>query len=152
MTSSDVVLFLLWSLVTAPSFMSISWLVLELWQFFFIRDWPEIRKLEMPSSEFCPISEDWDKLEIPNLARMSLIKCYWMLQNTRITVFTVFELLRENQQGIKLSPLPLRLGLKDNLIFVNNYKFCCWLVWDPPLFLNYVSESHFFHTRHATIT
>ena len=46
MTSSseffDVVLFLFSNLVTGPSFMSISSLVLELWQFSFIRDWPEI--------------------------------------------------------------------------------------------------------------
>ena len=46
MTSSpkifNVALFLLSSLVTDPSFMSTSWLVLELWQLsFFIRDWPE---------------------------------------------------------------------------------------------------------------
>ena len=34
----DVVLFLLSSLVTGPSFMSVSSLVLELEQFFFIRD------------------------------------------------------------------------------------------------------------------
>ena len=27
-------------------------------------------------SEFCPISGDWDELGIPNLARMSLMKCY----------------------------------------------------------------------------
>ena len=40
----DVVLFLLSSLV------------LELWQFSFIRDWPEIWKSEIPPSEFCPIS------------------------------------------------------------------------------------------------
>ena len=33
-----VIVFLLPSLVTGPSFMSISWLVLELWQFSFIRD------------------------------------------------------------------------------------------------------------------
>ena len=43
MTSSskffDVVLFLLWSLVTGLSFMSIPSLVVELWQFSFIRDW-----------------------------------------------------------------------------------------------------------------
>ena len=39
----DVVLFLLSSLVTGPSFMSMSSLVLELWQFLFIRDWPELR-------------------------------------------------------------------------------------------------------------
>ena len=35
----DPVLFLLSSLVTGPSFMTISSLVLELWQFSFIRDW-----------------------------------------------------------------------------------------------------------------
>ena len=34
---------------------------------------------------------------------MTLIKCYWMLQNARIAAFTVAELLRENQQwGKKL--------------------------------------------------
>ena len=44
----DVVLFLLLSLVTDPSFISISSLILELWQFSFIRDWPTIRKLEIP--------------------------------------------------------------------------------------------------------
>ena len=111
MTSSsnffDVVLFLLSSLVTGPSFMSISSLVLELWQFSFIRDWPEIRKSEIPPSEFCPISGDWGKLWIPNLARMSLIECYWMLQNSRVTAFTVLELLRENQlEGGKITSLP----------------------------------------------
>ena len=98
----DFVSFLLSSLVTDPSFMSISSLVLELWQFSFIRDWPEIRKSEIPPSEFCPISGDWGKLWIPNLARMSLIECYWMLQNARVTAFTVSELLRENQQGVKV--------------------------------------------------
>ena len=107
MTSSskcfDVGLFLLWSLVIRTGFMSISLLVLELWQFFFIRDWPEIRKSQIPPSEFCTMFRDWGKLKIPNLARMSLTKCYWMLQNARVTVFTIAE-LRENQQGIKLSP------------------------------------------------
>ena len=52
----DVVSFLLSSLVTHTSFISISWLVLYLWQFSFIRDWREIWKLEIPPSEFCPIS------------------------------------------------------------------------------------------------
>ena len=103
---SEVDLFFLSSLVTGPSFISISWLVLELWQFSFIRDWPEIRKLEIPSSEFCPISEDWGGLRIPNLSRVSLMKCYWMLQNDRATAFTISELLRENQQGVKSPPLP----------------------------------------------
>ena len=109
----DVVLFLLSSLVTGQSFMSISSLVLELWQFPFIRDWPEIRKSEIPPSEFCPISGDWGELWIPNLARMSLIECYWMLQNARVTAFTVSELLREYQKagGRGGDKITHRLGL-----------------------------------------
>ena len=61
-----VVLFLLSSLVTCPSLMSIWSLVLELWQFSFIKDWPEIRKSEISPSEFCPIPGDWGELWIPN--------------------------------------------------------------------------------------
>ena len=77
---------------------------------FFIRDWPEIRKSEIPPSEFFPMSGDWAELWIPNLTQMSLIECYWMLQNSRVTAFTVLELLRENQlRGVKLPPP--RLGL-----------------------------------------
>ena len=48
---------------------------------------------------FCPISGDCDKLGIPNLARMSLMKCYLMLKNARVTAFIFSELLSENQQG-----------------------------------------------------
>ena len=102
----DVILYLLSSLVTGPSFMSRSSLVLESWQFSSIGDWPEIRKSKIPPSEFCPISGDWSKLGIPNLARMALRKCYWILQNTRVTAFTVSKLLRENQQWGKISPPP----------------------------------------------
>ena len=98
------ILFAMSSLVTVPSFMSISSLVLESWQFSFIRDWPEIRRPEKFPFGFCPISRDWGKLGIPSLTRMSLIKCYWMLQNVRVTAFTVSELLRENQQRVKITP------------------------------------------------
>ena len=52
--------------------MSISLLVLELWQFSFIRDWPETQKSEIPPSEFCPISGDWAEWRIPNL---NVAKC-----------------------------------------------------------------------------
>ena len=82
-----VAFFLLSILVTCRSFMSISLLVLELWQFSFIRDWPEIRKSEISPSELCPISGDWSKLWVPNLAQMILILCYWILQNSRVTAF-----------------------------------------------------------------
>ena len=62
---------------------------------------------------------------IPTLQRISLIKFYRILQNARVTAFTVSELLMENQQGVgcvcvwggevggrgvKLYPQP-RLGL-----------------------------------------
>ena len=69
----DVVLFLLPSLVTGPSFMSISLLVLEFGQFSFTRDGPKNRKYP---SEVCSISGNWGELEIPNLAQMFLMKCY----------------------------------------------------------------------------
>ena len=39
-----------------------------------------------------------------------------MLQDTRVTAFTVSELLRENQQGVELPPPQSRLGLKSMLI------------------------------------
>ena len=110
MTSSsnsfEVAVLLLWRLVTGRSYMLISWLVLGLWQFLFIKDWLEIRKSEIPPSEFCPIYGDWGKLEIANLARMWLIKSYWMLRNTRVIAFTFSELLKENQQGVKLRTSP----------------------------------------------
>ena len=92
-------LFLLSSLVTGPGSMSISSLVPEFWQFPFIRDWPEIPKSQIPASEFCQISRDGGELWILNVIWMSLIECYWMLQNSRVTTFTVFELLREIQLG-----------------------------------------------------
>ena len=97
---------------------------------FFYRDWPEIRKSETPPSEFYPISGDWGKLGIQNLARMFLIKCYWMLQNARVTAFTISELLRENQQGregegTKLPPPRLGLIHLDSETSLR--------VWVPPL-------------------
>ena len=65
---------------------------LELRELSFTRDLPVIQKSEIPLSEFCPISGDWDELGIPNLAQMSLPKSYWMLQNARVTAFTFSEL------------------------------------------------------------
>ena len=53
----DVALFLLSSLVTVPIFMSLSSLVLELWQFLFIRDWPKIRKRDCPRLSFAQYLE-----------------------------------------------------------------------------------------------
>ena len=79
-------------LVTDPSFMSISLLVLELWQFLFMRDWPRIRKSEITTSVLCPIFEDWGELRISNVAGMCIMKSYLMLPRARFTAFTVSKL------------------------------------------------------------
>ena len=125
MTSSsiffDVVLFLLSSLVTGPSFMSILSLV---WNYdnFFYKGLTRNSEIEIPPSEFCPISADWGKLWIPNLAWMSLIERYWMLQNSRVTAFSVLELLRENQLGGggNFTPTQIRVN-GQNLLSLTNY-------------------------------
>ena len=69
--------------------------------------------MEISLYEIFPISGDWDKLGIPNLTRMSLIKSYWILQNVRDTAFTISELLRENQGGgggrQKIPPTPTQI-------------------------------------------
>ena len=46
-------------------------------QFTLVNDWPEIRKSEIPPSEFCPISGDWVELWIPNVSDV----CNEILQN-----------------------------------------------------------------------
>ena len=112
-SSNDIAVFLLSILVTTPSFMSISLLTLELWQFTFIRDCTEIRKSVIPLSEFCSVSKNWGKLEKPNVAQMPLVKFYWMLHNARVTAFTVSELLRENQQGLIIFAKSSILDIQD---------------------------------------
>ena len=108
----DVVLFLWSALVTGSSFMSMLTLVLELWQFYFIRNWAEIRKSEIPPSGFCPISgeagEGGDtKLWIPNLGRMSLIEYYWMLKHSRGYSFYRFWVVKGKPTcGVKIPPTP----------------------------------------------
>ena len=104
----DVALFLFSSLVTGLSFHVSIITGSGVMTFSFIRDWPEIRKSEIPPSEFFPKPRDWGKLGTPKLAETPQIKCYWMLPDASTTACTVSELLRENQQGWP----PPRLGLK----------------------------------------
>ena len=64
----DVAVFLLSILVTGPSSMSISLLDLELGQFFYKG---LTRNLEIRNTpDFCPLTEDWEKLDILNLAQI----------------------------------------------------------------------------------
>ena len=41
-----------------------------------------------------------------------------MLQNARVTAFTVFELVRENHLGDKITPIPPRLGLRVGYFYI----------------------------------
>ena len=103
----DVVVFLLSSLVTGPNFMSISLLVLELRQFLFIRDRPEIRKSEITPSVLCPISEDWGELRIPNLVRMCPMKSYLMHAATcQVYSFYCFRVIKGKPSEGKNMPHP----------------------------------------------
>ena len=122
MTSSsnvfDVALFLLSRLATGPSFMSISSLVLELSQFSFIRDWPEIRK-----------SENTLVWVLPNIWRLGRVMdtkfdanvCNRMLLNAAqfkgnsFCRFWVINGKPTGGQNYPHSPLPSRLGLIVNL-------------------------------------
>ena len=71
----------------------------------------------VPSSEFCPISGDWDKLQTPSFAWISPMKTYWMLQNARITDFTMSDISRENWQEVegKMTSLPTQIRVKTKL-------------------------------------
>ena len=56
--------------------------------------WPEIRKLEITLSEFCPISGDWGKLGIRNLTWMLVMKGCWMLQIAKSYSFDCFWVIK----------------------------------------------------------
>ena len=130
-------LFLLSSLLTAPSFMSISLLVLELWQFPFTRISPEIRKSEITPSEFCPISGDWSKLGIPNLGLTSLMKWWNVTEWCKMPGLQLLQFLsyygktnRGEEEGISLpSPSPTQIRVNEIvwalhvafLIFFSNF-------------------------------
>ena len=123
--------FFLSSLVTGPSFLSISSLVLELIVFVY-KGLTSILEIGNPPSEFCPTSVDWDESGSINLARMSLIKSYWILQNAwyfynfffKITTFAVSEWLRKKQHGLKLRPTTqIRVKISCTSISVFSWSF-----------------------------
>ena len=93
------------------------------------------RNPEIPPSEFCPISGDWGELWIPNLAQMSLIECYWMLQNSRVMAFTVFELLRENKKKYS-QPSQISQIFQISVYFLvkkSPLSFSATTLWDPKI-------------------
>ena len=106
-----VLLILLSSVITGPSFMSILSMVLELWQFSFTRNWPETQKIP----PVWVLLNIWVDLGIPTLAQMSLIKCQCLLQIDRVTTLTISELIRVTQHrtiggGINYQPHTILLN------------------------------------------
>ena len=89
--------------------------------------------------EFCPTSGDWGELGISYSTRLSLMKCYWMLQNFRVTALTVSALVSENQQGRKIPPscTPLHYVFYSEMVCFSmiNYNllvallYSCWINW-----------------------
>ena len=123
--SSYVVVFLLSGLINGPSFTMISFLVLELWQFFFIRDWPEIRKSEIPMSEFCPIPGEWCKLPYAAKCQVYSFYRFWVIKG------------KPTGGGIKKLPPPTRLGLT----YVKLQKQPCGDVLEKKTFLKFLQKS-----------
>ena len=79
----DIAVVLLSGLVTGPSFILISLLV---WSYDNVRLQEICQKGEnrrKSPSNFGPIPGDWGKLGMTNLARMSLMNSYWMLQKSQ---------------------------------------------------------------------
>ena len=73
---------------------------------FFYKGLTRNLEIRISPSEFFLISGDYDELGIPHLVDMSLMKCYWMLQNARVTIqgynFYRFWVIQGKQTGGKI--------------------------------------------------
>ena len=74
------------------------------------------------------LSVDWSELGVPNVEGTSVIKCYWMLQNARVTFFTCFWVIKwKPPRGMVKLHLPStpRLGLIhfDLFLHLDNFLF-----------------------------
>ena len=94
-----VIVLILSSLVTGLSFMSISWLVLELDNFVYKG---MIRNLEIPPSEFRPTSGELGWVRNIKFSTNVFNEKLLNAENARVTPFITSELLRGNYgEGIK---------------------------------------------------
>ena len=84
------------------------------------------RKPEVGNTSVWDFANIWrrGKWWMPNLSRVFLMICYWILQNSRVAVITVSELLREKPAGGKLTSLP------TPQIRVKTWAHCLLIVYD----------------------
>ena len=115
------VLLLLWSiLVTGPSFMSISSLDLELWQFLFIRDWQEIAVL--PSI--------WRLGRVRNTKFGTNVSNKMLLNAATCKGYSFYHFLvikgKPTGAGVKLTPFPTqsRVNLLFSFLFRRQIAWC----------------------------
>ena len=124
MTSSsnffEVVLFLLSILVTGPSFMSISSLVLELWQFLFIKDWREIGVLP----------NIWRLGRVRNTKFGTNVSNKMLLNAATCKGYSFYHFLvikgKPTGAGVKLTPFPTqsRFNLLFSFLFRRQIAWC----------------------------
>ena len=89
--------------------------------FIFITDWPEIGNTPIQA-----LPNIWRLGQVRNakFGTLSLLKCYWMLQIAKVTVFTVSELLREDQlREVKLPEIRVKSHTE-------RHSFCCFVALD----------------------
>ena len=118
---------------------------------------PEIKNTPF---KFYPIFGNWGELGIPNLARMSLIIYYWMLQNDRVTQgnsFYCFWVTKGKPtggvEGGKITPAlcqPPRLGLLESFLISTISSWCIyWWIRFPDILVMVVN--YYFHAFGAAI-
>ena len=114
----DVVVFPSSSLVTDSSFLSVSILILELWQFSFIRDWPKSRKSEPNFLRLRQLRDTRFDAIVSNEKLLNAPKC----QVCRIYHFWVIK-GKTRGEGVKFPPHRpfFRSGL--TYFYANDSKF-----------------------------
>ena len=122
-------LFLFTSLVTGLSLMSISSLVLELWQFFYKG---LTRNLEIGNTPVWVLLNIWRLGQVRETKFGTYIsnQTLLMLQSARkVLQFTISEISRENQQtgwNYPSSPFPPRPRLGLNYKHITRLENCCY--------------------------
>ena len=107
----DTVVFLLPNLVTGQDFMSIIIAGSRVMTTFLYKQLT--RYSQIGNTSVWVFSNIWILGEkvILNLAATSLTNCHWMLQNARVTAFTVSELLRTTNRRVKLPPTQIKIRI-----------------------------------------